>query len=166
MPTFTPTTVVAGTVTPTPTVTPTTVVQTLTPAAIGLQPVKTAGSVSLPEDNQDKQSPQHKETEEQRQQRQHTNTGNRDDVSIEGNVVAVEKTADGKGLLVTIAMTRNETQIVQVPCFGLAGEVTCPDIQVGDYLEADGYQNGVGDQDSYFVASDGVEVTRDGKRLK
>jgi hypothetical protein len=36
---------------------------------------------------------------------------------------------------------------------------SCPDIQVGDELEADGYQNGVGDPNSYFVAADSVEVT-------
>ena len=37
---------------------------------------------------------------------------------------------------------------------------------MGDYLEADGYQNGVGDPNTYFVASDGVEVTRNGKKVK
>jgi len=140
-------------VTLTPTPTPTT--PTTTP---------TLPSANQPlEDNQDKKP---KLTEEEHQQRQHTNTGNRADVSIEGNVVSVEKTVDGKDLLVTIAMTRNETQIVQVPCSGEAGAVTCPDIQVGDYLEADGYQNGIGDSNSYFVASDGIEVTRNGKKLK
>jgi hypothetical protein len=40
------------------------------------------------------------------------------------------------------------------------------DIRVGDYLEADGYQNGIGDPNTYFVAADGVEVTRNGRRVR
>ena len=55
--------------------------------------------------------------------------------------------------------------MVQVPCSG-DGRDRCPDIQVGDYLEADGYQNGVGDPNCYFVAADGIEVTRHGRRVK
>ena len=51
--------------------------------------------------------------------------------------------------------------MVQVPC----PDQKCPDIQVGDYLEADGYQNGVGDPNSYFVASDGITVRRNGKKV-
>ena len=43
-------------------------------------------------------------------------------------------------------------------------------IDGGDLLRKrerrDGYQNGVGDPNSYFVASDGVEVTRNGKRVE
>jgi uncharacterized repeat protein (TIGR01451 family) len=115
-------------------------------------------------DDEDDEKP--KETEEQRQQRQHTNAGHRGDVTIEGNVIAVERAPDIDSLLVTIAMTRNETQVVQVPCFGTGGATQCPDIQVGDYLEADGYQNGVGDPNTYFVAADGVEVTRNGRKVK
>jgi hypothetical protein len=81
-------------------------------------------------------------------------------------VIAVERPEGANYLLVTIAMTRQETQVVQVPCEGAGSNVTCPDIRVGDYLEADGYQNGVGDPNTYFVASDGVEVTRNGRKVK
>jgi hypothetical protein len=102
-----------------------------------------------------------KETEEQRQQRQHTNKGHRGDVKTEGNVLEVEKTSDGKHLLVTIGLTRNERIVVQVTCI----ELRCPDISVGDYLEADGYENGVGDPNTYFIAED-VTITRSGKRVR
>ena len=61
----------------------------------------------------------------------------------------------------TIALTRNETLVVQVFC----ALSRCPDIQVGDYLEADGYQNGVGDPNTWFVAADDIEVTRNGKKV-
>ena len=44
--------------------------------------------------------------------------------------------------------------------------LSCPDIELGDYLEADGYQNGVGDPDSYFDAEDGIEIWRHGKKVK
>ena len=77
-----------------------------------------------------------------------------------------ERAPDGKSLLVTIALTRNETLVVQVSCAADGATITCSDIQVGDYLEVDGYQNGVGDPNSYFVASDGIEVTRNGKRVR
>ena len=137
------------------------IVGAATPPGAGPNPgIVSPTATNPPEDDTDKPR---KETEEQRQQRQHTNTGHRGDVSIEGNVVLVERAPGLNSLLVTIAMTRDETQVVQLPCFG---DGTCYDIQVGDYLEVDGYQNGVGDPNSYFVASDGVEVTRHGKRVK
>ena len=78
----------------------------------------------------------------------------------------MERAADGRSLLATIGLTRGETLVVQVPCFGSSSAGDCYDIQVGDYLEADGHQNGVGDPNSYFVASDSVEVTRNGKKVK
>ena len=115
--------------------------------------------------NDAKEDEKPKETEEERQQRQHTNRSGKADVHTEGNVIAVEKAAGGKSLLVTIALVRNETLVVQAPCFGDAANITCPDIQVGDYLEADGYQNGVGDPNSYFVG-DNVTVLRNGKKVK
>jgi CSLREA domain-containing protein len=131
----------------------------------GVGTIRVAGSVAQTTNpkNEDEDDEKPKETEEQRQQRQHTNAGHRGDVTIEGNVVAVEKAADGKSLLVTIALTRSETQVVQVPCFG---DGTCYDIRAVDYLEADGYQNGVGDPNDWFVAADGVEVTRNGRKVK
>lgn len=66
----------------------------------------------------------------------------------------------------TIGLVRKETLVVQVPCDMRAGVLSCPDIKVNDYLEADGYQNGVGDLNSYFVAEDGIEVGRHGKKAK
>jgi hypothetical protein len=102
-----------------------------------------------------------KETEEQRQQRERTNRSNKSDYVTEGSVLAVERPPDGKHLLVTIGLTRNETLIVQITCVDLK----CPDVRVGDYLEADGYQNGVGDPNSYFIAED-FTVLRGGKKVK
>jgi hypothetical protein len=51
--------------------------------------------------------------------------------------------------------------IVQVFCQG--GQ--CPEVQMGDTVEADGEQHGVGDPDRYFVASGSFEVTRNGRRV-
>jgi hypothetical protein len=106
-------------------------------------------------------------TEEQRQQAQHTNAGNRDDVHTEGYVVGVERSGDGSGLLVTIALGPGgrESLVVQVPC-GSDGAAGCPDVQVGDYLSADGYQQGVGDPSSHFVAADDVSIVRDGRPIR
>ena len=102
-------------------------------------------------------------TVQQRQEDQMTNRSSNSDVHTEGNVIAVEKAADGKSLLVSIALVRNERLVVQVPCFG---DGTCYDIQAGDYLEVDGYQNGVGDPNDWFVASDGVTTWRGGHRVR
>ena len=66
----------------------------------------------------------------------------------------------------TIGLVRGETSVVQVSCFGDGSTLACPDVQAGDYLEADGYQNGVGDPNAYVVATDSVEVTRNGRRVK
>ena len=116
--------------------------------------------------NDDEEDEKPKETEDQRRNRERTNAGPRGDITIEGNAIAVERAPELNSLLVTIGMTRGETQVVQVPCFGTGGATECYDIRVGDYLEADGYQNGVGDPNTYFVASDSVEVTRNGRRVK
>ncbi len=124
------------------------------------RPAAVPGADSTGQKSNDDEDDKPKETEEQRQQRERTNRSNRSDYATEGNVTAVEPASDGKHLLVTIALTRNETLIVQVAC--PVGK--CPDIRAGDYLEADGYQNGVGDPNSYFVADD-VTVRRGGKRV-
>jgi hypothetical protein len=102
--------------------------------------------------------------DERPEQREASNTGGNDDVHTEGNVVAVERTADGQSLLVTVAVTRGETVVVLVSCAGPTGG--CPDVQVGDYVSADGYQNGAGDENSYFIASDDFTVERGGKRIR
>jgi hypothetical protein len=156
--TATPTVTASATATPTLTATATvttTATSTATTTATGPSIV---GAANDP--NNDDEKP--KETQEQRQQRQHTNTGNRDDVHTEGYVVAVETTAGSQSLLVTIALGPGgqERLVVQVPCV----DGICPDIQVGDELSADGYQNGVGDPNTYFVASDGITVWRNGQK--
>ena len=109
--------------------------------------------------NNDDEKP--KETEEQRQQRERTNDANTGEYTTEGNVLEVERAPDGKHLLVTIGLVKKETLVVQVTCIDLK----CPDIRVGDYLEADGYQNGVGDPNAYFIAED-VTILRNGKKVK
>jgi hypothetical protein len=128
---------------------------------------ETAAEANDPEnDDKEDEDDKPKETEEQRQQRERTNRGGRGDVSTEGNVLAVEESSALQSLLVTIGVTRDERIVVQVPCVMKSGQLACPDIRVGDYLEADGYQNGVGDPNTHFVASDGIEVWRHGKKVK
>jgi len=109
-------------------------------------------------DEDDGKKDDKKETDEQRER---TNRSNRDDYATEGNVLAVEQTPDAQYLLVTVGVTKNEKLIVRVACVN--GK--CPDIRVGDYLEADGYQNGVGDPNTYFIAEE-VTVVRGNKRVK
>jgi len=113
--------------------------------------------VTPPEDNQDKQSPQQGDrggapAHQHRQPRRHLDRGQRHRRRATGR---------GEGPAGHVALTRNETQVVQVPC----DHGVCPDIRVGNYLEADGYQNGVGDPNNYFVAADGVTVWRGGKKV-
>jgi len=122
-----------------------------------------ASQVASPEDDTDKPR---RRTEEQRQQGARTNASNLDQYHTDGNVIAVDRPEGANYLLVTIALTRQETQVVQVFCSGSGAGLTCSDLQVGDYLEVDGYQNGVGDSNTWFVASDGVEVTRNGRKIK
>jgi hypothetical protein len=90
--------------------------------------------------------------------------GGHDDVHTEGNVVSLEPAPEGTSVLVTIALGPGgrERLIVQVPC----SPQGCPDIRVGDYVEADGYQNGVGDPNTYFVAADEITVWRNGQEMR
>ncbi len=92
-------------------------------------------------------------TEEQRQQRERTNAGNRADVTTEGNVVEVH--LDAAPPYVVIGM-RDGNQVVRLSCGG-----DCPDIRVGDYLEADGEK----EHEQLFNA-DSIEVTRNGQRVR
>jgi hypothetical protein len=139
--------VVIGVPTATPTVT-----STPTPQAVSSQP--TGNNQITTTTN----------TEKPRHDEQDTDGRSHDDVHTEGNVVGVERSADGMTALVTIALGPggHEQLIVQIPCPRQA----CPDIQVGDYVEADGYQNGVGDPDGYFVAADGIAVWRNGHTVR
>ena len=164
------TSVVAATVTPTPTstldsgatTTPTpTPTSTPTPTPT---PTPTATSISPVQRPDDEKDDPRRETETQRQQRQHTNTAGKDDVHTEGHVIAVERPDEASYLLVTIALIKNETLVVQVPCFGEGSTVICTDIQVGDELEADGWQGGR-DEHRRFIAED-VTITRDGRRVR
>lgn len=164
--TLTPTATFTGTPTITPSATPT-ATATFTPT-VTTTPSPTSTWTTVPvrpsEDDDDKPV---KQTGEQRLNEQRTNAGNRDDVHTEGTVVGVERSADGTSLLVTIALGAGgrETLVVQIPC-GAAPAAPCPDVQVGDYLSADGYQNGVGDPNNYFVATDDLSITRGGRRIR
>jgi len=151
-PTDTPTPTPTGTLGPAESLT-----QTPTATATSTEVVSTRRS----EDNQDKET---KKTDKERQDEQLTNDSGRDDVHTEGQVVGVERSPDGTSLLVTIALGPGgqERLVVEVPC----SSRTCPDIQAGDYVEADGYQNGVGDPDSYFVAADGITIQRNGQTVR
>jgi hypothetical protein len=44
------------------------------------------------------------------------------------------------------------------------GTATCPDIQIGDELSADGWQGGREEQ-GRFIASDGLSVRRNGRKV-
>jgi hypothetical protein len=92
-----------------------------------------------------------KETEDERRQREHTNTGNRDDVYTEGNVVEVhqDEQQDGQPPYVVIG---NRDGLVKVV---LLCKDQCPTVQVGDYLEAEGTKQ----NEQLFEATD-VTVDR------
>jgi choline-sulfatase len=92
-------------------------------------------------------------TEEQRQQRERTNAGNRADVKTEGNVVEVHLDANPQNVVIG---TGDGRQVIRVTC----GD-DCPDIRVGDYLEADGEK----ENEQLFYA-DSIEVTRGGQRVR
>lgn len=120
--------------------------------------VETQGTTKVePDDKPDKL------TQEQRQQRERTNASNLDEYRTEGNVSGVEQTPDGKLLLVTIALIRDEKLVVQVPCMNGSNGSTCPDVRVGDYLEAEGWQGGKEEQ-GRFIAED-ITVRRNGRRV-
>lgn len=95
------------------------------------QPQDTANN-NGPGPKKEKEDGEGKPTEEQQQQQQLTNASNRDDVSIEGNVVAVF--ADEQPPYVVIA---NRDGLVKVVLYKDAAKVA-GSIRVGDYLEADG----------------------------
>jgi hypothetical protein len=107
---------------------PSTLTVTITDATVaGSPPPASTTEVKQGEDDTDKKP---KETEEQQQQRQRTNTGNRDDLYTEGNVVEVHQ--DEQPPYVVIG---NKDGLVRINL--LCGS-QCPTIRVGDYLEADG----------------------------
>ncbi len=73
-----------------------------------------------------------KPTEEQRLQKERTNTGGRDDVATEGNVLAVHCDEDPRWVLIV-----NRDGEVRVELRHEA-QAACREIRVGDYLEASG----------------------------
>jgi hypothetical protein len=93
--------------------------------------VVTVGSGGTTEKPEKEDSPA-KPTEEQQQQQQLTNTSNKDDVHVEGNVVGVH--ADEQPPYVVIA---NRDGLVKVVLYRDAAKVAAS-VQVGDYLDASG----------------------------
>ena len=96
---------------------------------------------------------------DQRQQKDRTNASNLDQYRTEGNVTAVERSDDGTLLLATIALGRDELLVVQIAC----DHGACPDVQVGDYLEADGEQGGREEQGRFIVET--ITILRNGHRV-
>ncbi|MCC6178227.1 MAG: sulfatase-like hydrolase/transferase [Chloroflexi bacterium] len=94
-----------------------------------------------------------KETETQRQQRERTNASGLDDYRTEGNVVETHLDATPPSIVIGM---RDGNQIVRLACQG-----GCPDIRVGDYVEADG----VKETEQLFTAEN-VVVTRGGSRVR
>jgi hypothetical protein len=88
-------------------------------------------------------------TEEQRQQHQLTNTSNKDDVYVEGNVIELH--ADERPPYVVIA---NRDGLVKVLLYGEAAKAA-DSIRIGDYLEASGEKQ----HEQLFEASD-VSIKR------
>ena len=78
-----------------------------------------------------------------------TNQYGRDDYYTEGNVEKVEVT--DTGLAITIALTRNEHQVVMFTC----SSSECPSVRVGDYLEAEGEK----ESEALFLA-DTISIKR------
>jgi hypothetical protein len=113
-------------------------------------PTQAAPARPSHEDEDDPKKP----TSEQRQQRQHTNAGNRDDYHTEGTVTAV--TSEGDALVILIAL-RDGIQQVTLHCAASG----CPDVHVGDYVEADGAKENEG-----LFYADEITVTRNGRPVR
>ena len=92
-------------------------------------------------------------TETERRQRERTNQLGLDDEHTEGNVLEVHLDT---GLLSVVIGTRDGRQVVRLNCGG-----GCPDIQVGDYLEAEGTK----ENEQLFYA-ESVEVTHGGQFVR
>jgi hypothetical protein len=92
-------------------------------------------------------------TETERRQRERTNQLGLDDAHTEGNVVEVNLDANPPSVVIG---TRDGRQVVRLDCSG-----GCPEVQVGDYLEAEGSK----EHEQLFLA-EGVVVTRGGQRVR
>ncbi|MGE3271101.1 MAG: hypothetical protein AB7P40_20280, partial [Chloroflexota bacterium] len=105
------------------------------------------------DEKKDEENRRAKLTEERRQQRERTNQLGLDDYRTEGNVVQVNF-LDRQPYAI-VAMRDGLLRII-LPC-----KDGCPDVQVGDYLEADG----VKENEQLFYAEN-VSLTRGGKRVR
>jgi len=92
-------------------------------------------------------------TETQRQQRERSNQLGLDDYRTEGNVLDVRLGADQPYVVIG---TRDGRQTIYLNC----GD-HCPDVRVGDYVEADGVK-----ENEQVFAADTIVVTRAGRRLR
>ena len=98
----------------------------------------------------DEREERERETEEERRQRARTNQGNKDDDSVEGDVI--ETRCDLAWPAVVIA---NRDGAVEVKLLKPEAQNACSSIQVGDYLEADGEK-----QHEQLFHADSVEIKR------
>jgi CSLREA domain-containing protein len=96
-----------------------------------------------------------RETEDERRQRERTNRGGKDDVYVEGSVI--ETRCDLAWPSIVIA---NRDGAVEVKLLREA-QKACRSIKPGDYLEADGEK-----QHEYLFHADGVEIRRNGERVR
>lgn len=92
-------------------------------------------------------------TETERQQRERSNNSGLDDYRTEGNVIEVR--LDANPPFVVVGM-RDGAQTVRLSC----GD-DCPDIKVGDYIEAEGVK-----ENEQLFDAESVVVTRNGQRVR
>ncbi|MCC7372437.1 MAG: hypothetical protein IT306_28750 [Chloroflexi bacterium] len=113
-----------------------------------------AAGENPPGDEKDKEDERRRKlTEERRQQNERTNQHGLDDYRTEGNVIEVNFIVEQPFAVVAM---RDGPQRILLPCKG-----GCPDVRVGDYLEADG----VKENEQLFYAEN-VTLTRNGKKVK
>ena len=97
----------------------------------------------------DEREARERETEEERRQRARTNQGNKDDDSVEGDVLEVR--CDQPWPSVTIANRDGEVEVRLIK----EAQAACSSIHVGDYLEADGEK-----QTEQLFHADSVDIKR------
>jgi uncharacterized repeat protein (TIGR01451 family) len=113
-----------------------------------------AAGENPPGDEKDKEDERRRKlTEERRQQLERTNQHGLDDYRTEGNVIEVNFIVEQPFAIVAM---RDGPQRIILPCKG-----GCPDVKVGDYLEADG----VKENEQLFYAEN-VTLIRNGKKVK
>jgi hypothetical protein len=139
---------------------PTTILREKGPAACGRKS-------NLDQDDDDKEK---KETKEEKQDRRRTDNSNRDQIKTEGNVVGVRcKQSDDvptvkKGYIAEPDQTPyiligNSDGVQQLTLIRKA-KSDCKDVQVGDYVKADGEK-----ENEQLFQADEIEIRRDGKKV-